>query len=91
MKDIKHIRRYFYSGAPGVGFEGTMGGQFVLPKVNQIWCATYIHEWHMQRHIILGPRPLGLREGQKGQISINLNYKVNFKDFKTKLCVSSHK
>ena len=37
------------------------------------------------------PAPWGLGEGPKGQISLNLNYKVNFKDFYTKLCVSSHK
>ena len=28
------------------------------------------------------PTPWGLGEGPKGQISLNLNYKVNFKDFK---------
>ena len=28
-------------------------------------------------------------EGSKGQISFNFNYKVNFKDFHTKLCVFS--
>ena len=27
----------------------------------------------------------------KGQISLNFNYKVNFKDFHTRLCVCSHK
>ena len=27
------------------------------------------------------PAPWGLGEGPKGQISLNLNYKVNFKDF----------
>ena len=27
----------------------------------------------------------------KGQISINSGYRVNFKDFYTKLCVCSHK
>ena len=31
----------------------------------------------------------GLGEGPKGQISLNLNYKVNFEDFSTKLCVFS--
>ena len=31
------------------------------------------------------PPPWCLGEGSKGQISLNLNYKVNFKDFKTKL------
>ena len=37
------------------------------------------------------PCPLGPGEGSKGQISFNFNYKVNFKDFYTKLCVCSHK
>ena len=37
------------------------------------------------------PRPLGLLGGSKGQILFNFNYKVNFKDFHTKLCVCSHK
>ena len=33
------------------------------------------------------PCPWGPEEGSKGQISFNFNYKVNFKDFYTKLCV----
>ena len=37
-----------------------------------------------------GPAPWGHGEGLKGVISLNFNYKVNFKDFLTKLCVSSH-
>ena len=32
--------------------------------------------------IFLVPTPWGPREGPKGQISLNLNHKVNFKDFK---------
>ena len=35
----------------------------------------------MQRHIFLVPIPWGPGEGPKGQISLNLNHKVNFKDF----------
>ena len=38
-----------------------------------------------------GPAPWGPGEGSKGQISFNFNYKVNFKDFYSKLCVCSHK
>ena len=55
MKDIKHIRRNFHSVARGGtwGYRGG-GGQgvkyFVLPKFNQIWCVSYSHEWHVQRH-----------------------------------------
>ena len=41
----------------------------------------------------LAPPPGALGRGQKvkyQQISLKLNYKVNLKDFLTKLCVSSH-
>ena len=41
--------------------------------------------------LFFGPAPWGPGEGSKGQISFNFNYKVNFKDFYTKLCVCSHK
>ena len=37
--------------------------------------------------IFFGPAPRGPGEGSKGQIPFNFNYKVNFKDFYTKLCV----
>ena len=40
--------------------------------------------------IFFGPAPWGPGEGSKGQISFNFSYKVNFKDFYTKLCVCSH-
>ena len=68
--------------APGVGLGGAVGdgGPNFFPKFNQIWCVSYLNEWHMQRHNFLGPRLLGPWEGRKGQI-LNLNYKVNFKDF----------
>ena len=39
---------------------------------------------------IFWPAPWGTGEGSKGQISFNFNYKVNFKDYYTKLCVCSH-
>ena len=71
--------------APGVGLGGTRGGwggQFFFPKLNQILCVSCLDEWHMQQHHLFGvPTPWGLGEGPKGQISLNLNYKVNFKDF----------
>ena len=59
-------------------------------KSNQIWCVSCSHEWGVQRHIFYGPAPWGPDKGPKGQISLNFNYKVNYKDFLTKLCVSSH-
>ena len=60
-------------------------------KFNQIWFVSYSHEWGVQRKIFFGPAPCGPGEGPKGQISFNFNYKVNFKDFYSKLCVCSHK
>ena len=60
-------------------------------KFNQIWCVSYSHEWGAQRKKKFGPAPWGPGEGSKGQISFNFNYKVNFKDFYSKLCVCSHK
>ena len=35
----------------------------------------------MQQQTFFGPAPWGPGEGSKGQISLNFNYKVNFKDF----------
>ena len=60
-------------------------------KFNQIWCMSYSHEWGAQGKFFFGPAPWGPGEGSKGQISFNFNYKVNFKDFYSKLCVCSHK
>ena len=84
----KTIRRDFHSIASvmphgwdlGVPW-GTGGPKSFSPKFNQIWCGSYLHEWHMQHHNFLVPASWGLGEGPKGQISLNLNYKVNFKDF----------
>ena len=47
--------------ALGVGLGGTAGGwgSNFFPKFNQIWRVSYLHQWHMQRHNILGPHPLG--------------------------------
>ena len=62
-----------------------------LTKFNQIWCVSYTHIWGAQRKKKIGPAPWGPREGSKGQISINFNFKVNFKVFYSKLCLCSHK
>ena len=74
MKDIKHIRRDFHLAAwvmpqgwdLGVPW-GVVGSKyFFFPKINQIWCVSYLHELHMQRHNFLGPQPPGaLGRGQK--------------------------
>ena len=83
--------------APGVGIGRAAGSNpFVCPsryllfnqwkKSNQIWCVSYSHEWGVQRHIFC-PAPWGPGEGPKAQMSLNFNYKVNFKEFQTKLCM----
>ena len=62
-----------------------MGGwgvkQFFFPKFIQIWCVSYLHARHMHGRHFFGTAPLGPGERPNGQISLNLNYKVNFKDF----------
>ena len=64
MKGIKQRGFSFHrlGHDPGVGLRGTVGGwgsKKKFPKFSQIWCVSYIHEWHMQRHNFLGPRLLG--------------------------------
>ena len=99
MKDtcIKHIRQDFHIW-PGVmpqgwdlGYRGGLGGGGGIRNSTRFgaW-VTYMNAT-CNGVIVWVPAPWGLGEGPKGQISLNLNYKVNFKDFLTKLCVSSHK
>ena len=67
MKYIKHIRRDFHSITwvmpqgwdLGVPWGGWGVKNLFFPKFNQIWCVSYLHEWHMQQHNFLGPRLLG--------------------------------
>ena len=82
--------------APGVGLGDTMGGLggpkfFFFPNSTRfgVW-VTYMNGT-CNSTIFRVPASWGLGEGPKGQMSLNLNYKVNFEDFWTKLCVSSHK
>ena len=63
-----------------------MGRAYVCVKISEypplgfgVW-VTYINAT-CNGTIFWVPTPWGLGEGQKGQISLNLNYKVNFKDF----------
>ena len=71
--------------APGVGLGGTVGGwgcQFFFSKFFQIWCVSYLHEWHMHLAPFFWSRPPGtLGRGEKVKYHLILNYKVNFKDF----------
>ena len=63
------------------GFGGGGGGSKFFFSEIQPDLVSYLHEWHMQRHNFSVPTSWGLGEGPKGQMSLNLNYKVNFKDF----------
>ena len=65
---------------------GTWGGggwgvKLCFQKFNQIWCVSYLHEWHMHHTIFWVIAPWGLGRGPKGELSLNLNNKVNFKYF----------
>ena len=75
MEDIKRIRRDFDSTTwlmPQGWYLGVLlgvGGQKQFLKFNQSWCVSYLHEWHMQQHSILGPPPPGvLGRGQRSNI-----------------------
>ena len=80
--------------APGVGLGGTVGGcgvKKIFPKFNQIWCVSYLHEWHMQRHHFLGPRPLGPWGGAKRSNIIKSELQSQFQRFLNQtLCIFSH-
>ena len=70
--------------APGVGLGGTVGvvgSKFFFPKINQIWCVSYLHEWHIQRHHFLGPRPLGPWGGAKRSNIIKSELQSQFQRF----------
>ena len=83
LKDIKHIREISFrrlGHAPG--YRGGLGGpKTFFPKFNQIWCASYLHEWHMQRHKFLGPRLLGPLGGAKRSNIIKSQLQSQFQRF----------
>ena len=91
MKDIKHIRSPRSCARGGTwGYRGGLGmSKFFFFKIHSDLCGSYLHEWHMNLvPFFLVPTPWGLGEGPKGQISFNLNYKVNFNDFLNQtLCI----
>ena len=104
MKDTKHIRQDFYSVAWVLGGTwGVLRGHNQIPPCclsvmlsppkpsNEIQ-QNLVYElllWMGRAMAIFFALPPG--EGSKGKISFNFNYKVNFKDFYTKLCVWSYK
>ena len=72
--------------APGVGLRGTIGGW----KFSQIWCVSYKHELHMQRHHFWGPRPLGPWGGAKRSNIIQSELQSQFQRFLIEtLCIFS--
>ena len=64
---------------------GSRGGQISPLMHIPLWCVSYSHAI---AQFFFAPLP---GDRSKGQISLNFNYKVNFKDFYTKLFVCSHK
>ena len=89
MKDIKHIRRDFHLAAWVMpqGWDlgvlwGVVGSKnfFFRNSTRFGVCVTYMNGI-CNGTIFWVPAPWGPGEGPKGQISLNLNYKVNFKDF----------
>ena len=100
MKDTKHIRQDFHS-APWVMPKGWDFEALGVPRgpkkfFFQTWSCGISNRrgWRAEQNaskiFILGSNwwPWG---EVKGQISLNLGYHVNFKDFYTKFCVCSHK
>ena len=80
--------------APGVGLRGTVGvwGSkfFFFSKFNQIWCVSYLHEWHMHRCHFLGPHPLGPLGGAKRSNIIKSELQSRFQRFLNQtLCIFS--
>ena len=77
---------YRLGHAPGVGLGGTVGGggggsKTFLPKINRIWCVSYLLEWHMQRLKFLGPRLLGPWGGAKRSNIIKSQLQSQFQRF----------
>ena len=61
-----------------------------IPKFNQIWCVSYLHQWHMQRHNYFGPHPLGPWGGAKRSNIIKSQSQSQFLRFVNQtLCVFS--
>ena len=65
-------------GGTVVGWGGGGGSKENFPRFGV--CVTYM-SGTCNGTLFWAPATWGLGEGSKGQISLNLNYKVNFKDF----------
>ena len=99
MKDIKHIRRDFHLVAWVMprgrtwGYHGGLSGQKKknFPKFNQIWCVSYLHQWHMQQHNFFGPHPLGPWGGAKRSNIIKSHSKIFKPNFVCLLTIERYK
>ena len=89
MKDIKHIRQDFHfaawvmpqGGNLGVPW-GVAGSKKFFSEIQpDLVCELLILMAYATTPFLGVPAPWGPGEGPKGQISLNLNYKVNFKFF----------
>ena len=94
MKDTKYIRRDFHLATwfmPqrwDLGVPWGLGGQRKIPKFKQIWCLSYLNDWHM--HHILGPGPLGPWGGAKRSNIIKSELQSQFQRFLNQtLCIFS--
>ena len=71
--------------ALGVGLGGTVGGwggqKNFFPKFNQIWCMSFLHEWHTHRRHFFGPRALGPWGGAKRSNIIKSELQSQFQRF----------
>ena len=64
--------------------------KFLFPKFNQIWCVSYLYQWHMQWHSFFGPHSLGALGGAKKSNIIKSQSRSQFPRFLNQtLCVFS--
>ena len=80
--------------ALGVGLGGTVGvggvKKKIFPKFNQIWCVSFLHEWHTHRRHFLGSRALGPWGGAKRSNIIKSELQSQFQRFLNQtLCIFS--
>ena len=67
-----------------------MGQNFFFPKFNQIWCVSFLHEWHTHRCHFLGPSLLGPWGGAKRSNIIKSELQCQFQRFLNQtLCIFS--
>ena len=71
------------------GYHGGLSGQ-KNPKFNQIWCVSYLHQWHMQQFNCFCLHPLGPLGGAKRSNIIKSQSQSQFQRFLNQtLCVFS--